>query len=60
MYKSLIQRREQMVGDALQLTFDANHWNGIHPGEEPIEMPLDFTDDVQWRMNVPCGEEEAS
>jgi hypothetical protein len=59
MYKSLIQRREQMVGDALQLTFDANHWNGIHPDEESIQMPLDFTDDVEWRMNAPDEEQQA-
>jgi len=58
MLKSLIQRREQMVGDAYHLTLDADHWNGIHPDEEPIELPLDFTDDVNWRKNGP--EEQAS
>lgn len=51
--KSLVQRREQMVGDGLQLTLDADHWNGIHKDEEPIVMPLDFTDDVEWRKNAP-------
>ena len=49
MRKSLIARREQMVGDGLQLTFDADHWNSIHPEEEPIQIPLDFTQDIQWR-----------
>ena len=49
MHKSLINRREQMVGDGVQLTLDADHWNSIHPGEEPIQIPLDFTDDVKWR-----------
>ena len=53
MLKSLVQRREQMVGDGLQLTLDADHWNGIHPEENPIEMQLDFTDDVEWRKNSP-------
>jgi len=38
-----------MVGDGLQLTFDMDHWNAIHPDEEPIEIPLDFTDDIKWR-----------
>lgn len=52
-HKSFVQRREQMVGDALQLTFDVTHWNRVHEGEAPIEMPLDFTDDVHWRMNAP-------
>jgi hypothetical protein len=53
MLKSLVNRREQMVGDGLQLTLDADHWNNIHPSEEPIVMPLDFTDDVEWRKNGP-------
>ncbi len=53
MHKSLQLRREQMVGDGLQLTFDADHWNNIHPGEEPIVMELDFTLDVEWRKNGP-------
>lgn len=57
MWKSCVNRREQMVGDGLQLTLDADHWNCIHPEEEPILMPLDFTDDVEWRKNGP--EEQA-
>ena len=49
MLKSLINQREQMVGDGLQLTLDADHWNSIHQNEEPIQLPLDFTEDIQWR-----------
>ncbi len=52
MLKSLINWREQMVGDGLHLTFDTDHWNSIHPDEEPIIMPLDFTDDIKWRKNA--------
>lgn len=52
-HKSFQQRREQMIGDAVQLTFDAMHWNRINQDEEPIEMPMDFSDDVEWRMNGP-------
>src|SRR6202030_4003527 len=51
MHKSLVNRREQIVGDVVQLTFDAEHWNRIHPTDEPIIMPADFTDDVEWRKN---------
>src|SRR5258708_10882489 len=47
MLKSAVMRREQMVGDALQLTLDLAHWNSVNPKEEPIELPLDFTEDVQ-------------
>jgi len=53
MLKSLISRREQMVGDGLQLSFDADHWNSINPNEEPIQIPLDFTEDIEWRKNAP-------
>jgi hypothetical protein len=49
MRKSLIARREQMVDDGLQLTYDADHWNRINSEDEPIQIPLDFTDDIQWR-----------
>jgi hypothetical protein len=59
MLKSLVQRREQMVGDGLQLTLDALHWNTINPNEEPINLPLDLTDDVEWRMNAPDDDQKA-
>jgi hypothetical protein len=58
MVKSVNQRREQMVGDAVQLTFDIDHWNGIHPSEEPITVPLDFAPDVEWRKNSPIEDDE--
>jgi len=51
MQMSLTLRREQMVGDGLQLTLDAEHWNNIHPKEAPLVIPLDFTEDVEWRKN---------
>jgi len=59
-HKALQQRREQMVGDAVQLTFDVMHWNRINAHEEPIVMPMDFTDDVEWRINVPDNDQEAA
>ncbi|MBT9614219.1 MAG: hypothetical protein IV108_13230 [Burkholderiales bacterium] len=59
-HKSFQQRREQMVGDAVQLTFDVMHWNKINEVEEPIEMPMDFTDDVQWRINAPNDEKKSA
>ena len=55
--KSLMKRREQSVSDLVQLTFDADHWTAMHPGEDPIVIPTDLTDDVEWRRN---GEEMAS
>ncbi|ACL66752.1 conserved hypothetical protein [Anaeromyxobacter dehalogenans 2CP-1] len=48
-HKSFVQRREQIVGDCVQLTFDCDHFNSEHPDEEPISIPLDFTEDVDER-----------
>jgi hypothetical protein len=58
MLKCLINHREQMVGEAIQISRDTEHWNRIHPREEPIQIPLDFTDDVIWRENAPSEDEE--
>jgi hypothetical protein len=52
MIKTITCRREQMVGDGLQLTRDAEHWNRIHVDQEPLQVPLDFTDDIAWRKNA--------
>jgi hypothetical protein len=53
MLKSAVMRREQMIGDAVQLTLDLEHWNNVNPKEEPIMLSNDLTNDVQWRMNGP-------
>jgi hypothetical protein len=60
MFKSLQMRREQMVGDAVQLDLDAEHWNRVNPGEAPIQIALDFTLDVAWRKAAPDDGERAS
>jgi hypothetical protein len=53
MLKSCVNRREQMVSDGLQLTFDMEHWNRVNPNEEPITLPMDITPDIEWRKNAP-------
>nr|VFK01791.1 MAG: hypothetical protein BECKH772A_GA0070896_102412 [Candidatus Kentron sp. H]VFK02030.1 MAG: hypothetical protein BECKH772B_GA0070898_102572 [Candidatus Kentron sp. H]VFK05119.1 MAG: hypothetical protein BECKH772C_GA0070978_102382 [Candidatus Kentron sp. H] len=58
--KAFVQRREQMVGDAFQLTLDLTHWNSVNQDKEPIDMPMDFTDDVEWRLNAPTDLDEAA
>ena len=57
-HRSFQQRREQMIGDAVQLTFDVMHWNRVNEKDAPIDMPMDFTDDVQWRLNAPDDNEK--
>lgn len=57
-HKGLMQRREQMVGDAVSLSDDADHWNRMHPNDEPIQIPLDFEFDVMLRRHTPPDEEK--
>lgn len=52
MQKSLIKRRDAIIGDALQLSLDADHWNSINMEEDPIDIPLDFNEDVEERKNA--------
>ena len=59
-HRAFIQRRDQMVGDAVQLTLDVNHWNRVNEQEEQIVMPLDFTEDVEWRLNAPDQDSRAA
>ncbi len=60
MLKSTVNKREQMVGEAWRLTIDVEHWNRINADKEPIQVPLDFTDDVEWRRNAPAEGQKAS
>jgi len=52
-WKSLQMRREQMVCDGLQLSYDADHWNSKNPSEKPIQLVLDFTEDIEERKCAP-------
>ena len=44
----------------MQLTLDVDHWNRVHEVEDPIVMPLDFADDVAWRLNAPEQGDQAA
>lgn len=44
--KSFGQRRKAIVDDCFQIKQDVDHFNDEHPEEEPIQMIIDFTDDV--------------
>ncbi|HJV60833.1 MAG TPA: hypothetical protein VJ743_07790 [Albitalea sp.] len=50
---SLSDRRQQMVGDAVHLKIDEMIWNSKHPDEEQIQLEMNFTDDVEERLNSP-------
>ena len=51
MVLSLTSRRQGMVADGVQLSFDADHWNAMHPDEEPIRPEMDLTPDIAWAKN---------
>lgn len=49
MQKAFIQRREQIVGDCVQLDTDVEVYNDMSAGQPPIRMLWDFRDDVAER-----------
>lgn len=49
MQKAFIQRREQIVGDCVQLSTDVEAYNDLNKGEAPIQMIFDFRDDIEER-----------
>jgi hypothetical protein len=49
--------REQMIGEAVIGTDTVEHWNRINPEEEPLQFPLDFSDEAEWRRNAPVEEQ---
>jgi len=44
------QRREQIVGDCLQLRTDVDAYNELNPAKPPIQLELDFSEDVAERL----------
>jgi len=59
-HKSLSQYRDQMVGEAVQMTLTADHWNRKNSSEQPITMELDFGPDVEWELNAPQEDVQAA
>ena len=57
MQKALIQRREQIVGDCVQLSTDVDAYNALHKEQTPIQMIFDFREDIEERKF--SGEEAA-
>ena len=57
MQKAFIQRREQIVGDCVQLDTDVGAYNALHAEQRPIQMLFDFRDDIEERK---FGTDEAA
>lgn len=45
--RSFAQRRQQIVGDCFQLKNDVDVYNAKDSRQQPIQVPLDFTYDVE-------------
>lgn len=58
MAKSAVMRREQVIGDMLQLYLDLEHWNRVNTNVDPIVLITDVTEDIQERLSGP--DEEAA
>ena len=59
MQKAFTQRRQQIVGDCHQLRLDVDHYNDLRPDEEPIQLILDFTEDVEELLTAEGVEDAA-
>jgi hypothetical protein len=35
-------------------------WRKRHPGEAPIELPMDLSPDIEWRLNASDDDEKKS
>ena len=47
---ALRQRRRQIVGDCVQLRVDADSYNENRTPEQPIQISLNFTNDVEEEL----------
>ena len=53
MEKAFAQRRDQIVGDCVQLKTDVDVYNDMNRDKQPeIQLVLDFADDVAERQAV--------
>lgn len=57
--RSFGQRRQQVVGDCFQLKTDVDVYNAKHPSQEPIQVVLDFTYDVE-ELQLPFKGKDAA
>lgn len=57
--RSFAQRRQQIVGDCFQLKTDVDVYNGKNPAMQPIQVPLDFTLDVE-ELQLPLKTRKAA
>ncbi len=57
MERTFAQRRELIVSECVQLKVDIDVYNEISEAKEPIQLELNFTDDVDERLVVMMRED---
>jgi hypothetical protein len=60
METSLLQRRNQIVGECVQLDIDTESFNRFRNKGEPIQIPFDFTPDVAEHRIMRTDEKPSS
>ena len=55
--KNVQQERRLIVGDCYALTMKVEHYNDMHPDEEPLQLILDFVDDIA-EMKIARGQDD--
>lgn len=59
--KACVMRREQSVGDMVQLRLDQLHWNDQRPDDQQVELlPADMELDVEIRLAGMDDQDEAA
>lgn len=58
--KNVALRRDQVVGDLVQVEINVRHWNRINPNETEVQVELDFGPDVEWKLNTPKGKSKGA
>lgn len=59
MERAFGQRRKQIVGDCVQLRTDVDVYNDKRQGDVPINLVLDFTEDVAEALAFPLADRAA-
>ncbi len=57
--RSFAQRRQQIVGDCFQLMTDVDVYNSKCPAQQPIQIVLDFTNDIE-ELRLPLDGRKAA
>lgn len=55
--KGIQGERRQIANDCFALAMKVDHYNAIHPGEEPLQVPFNFEEDIE-EMKIAKGIED--